>query len=128
MSKTIALDFDGVLHSYTTKWQGPEIIPDPPVPGAVAFADNLIERGFKVYIFSTRCNTTKGRHAVLDWLGDHSFNPRILIAMEKVPADVYVDDRAYRFKGDFQETLNFIGEPGFSPKPWMKNGDLGVFE
>jgi hypothetical protein len=29
----LCLDFDGVLHSYTSGWKGAAVIPDPPVPG-----------------------------------------------------------------------------------------------
>ena len=35
--KTILLDFDGVIHSYTSGWKGAGVIPDPPVPGAIDF-------------------------------------------------------------------------------------------
>ena len=49
----LSLDFDGVIHSYTSGWQGPRTIPDAPVPGALRF---LIEaqRRFQVAIFSSR--------------------------------------------------------------------------
>ena len=33
----LCLDFDGVPHSYTSGWKGVDIIPDPPVPGAMQF-------------------------------------------------------------------------------------------
>ena len=32
---TVAVDFDGVIHSYTTLWFTASVIPDPPVPGAI---------------------------------------------------------------------------------------------
>ena len=31
--KTVVFDFDGVVHGYTSGWQGEDTIPDPPVPG-----------------------------------------------------------------------------------------------
>ena len=31
---SIAVDFDGVIHSYTSKWVAADVIPDPPVSGA----------------------------------------------------------------------------------------------
>ncbi len=39
MSKrySVAVDFDGVLHSYTTPWVNAHTIPDPPVEGAIAW-------------------------------------------------------------------------------------------
>ena len=35
--KILCLDFDGVIHSFTSGWRGAGIIPDPPVPGALDF-------------------------------------------------------------------------------------------
>lgn len=54
MSKpTLCLDFDGVLHSYSSGWKGADIIPDPPVAGA---ADFIIEaqQHFIVAVYSSR--------------------------------------------------------------------------
>lgn len=63
----LCLDFDGVLHSYTSGWQGPRTIPDPPVPGALqwlAAATNV----FDVHIFSSRSRYLGGRRAMRRWL------------------------------------------------------------
>ena len=52
---TLVLDFDGVIHSYTSGWKGADVIPDPPVDGAIAFMLGALLH-FDVVIFSSRSN------------------------------------------------------------------------
>ena len=71
MRKPILLiDFDGVLHSYKTGWQGATKIPDLPVPGALQF---LVEAThyFRVNIYSSRSNQWSGKRAMKKWLFHH---------------------------------------------------------
>lgn len=95
---TVAVDFDGVIHSYTSPWVAPDIIPDPPVEGAIAWLMEIAKE-FHVVIHSTRCATMEGTKAVLHYLADHGFVGTISGSCEKPPALVYVDDRAWRFEG-----------------------------
>ena len=67
MKKRILVDFDGVLHSYTSGWQGARNIPDPPVPGAVEWLCAALET-FDVAIFSSRSHAFGGRRAMKGWL------------------------------------------------------------
>ena len=63
----LCVDFDGVIHSYSSGWKGPRNIPDPPVPGAIQF---LIEaqKSFFVHIYSSRSRYFGGRWAMKRWL------------------------------------------------------------
>ncbi len=63
----LCLDFDGVVHSYTSGWKGPRNIPDRAMPGALEFIVKAQE-SFKVSIFSSRSNYLFGRHAMKKWL------------------------------------------------------------
>lgn len=65
--KILCLDFDGVLHSYTSGWKGPRCIPDDPVPGAIAWLIGAIEK-FEINIFSSRSNYFLGRWVMKQWL------------------------------------------------------------
>ena len=65
--KSIVLDFDGVLHSYTSKFKFPWIISDPPVPGAMQFIHD-ISKEFSVSIYSTRSFNEKGLKAMQTWI------------------------------------------------------------
>ena len=63
----LCLDFDGVIHSYESGWQGPRNITDLPVPGALEFIVSAIEH-FQIHIFSSRSRYFGGRWAMKRWL------------------------------------------------------------
>jgi len=48
--KTIVFDFDGVIHSYTSGWQGISVIPDPVVPEIQAAINYLRMEGYEVIV------------------------------------------------------------------------------
>ncbi len=72
MKKTICLDFDGVIHSYTSGWKGVSNIPDSPVPGALEFILGAFAKGFEVAIYSARSSAWRGRIAMKKWLRHHT--------------------------------------------------------
>ena len=128
MSKPIlCLDFDGVVHSYTSGWQGADICPDPAVPGAVEAIKRFVEH-FRVAIFSSRSNQRMGVEAMQFWLKCQFYREMepedadpILAQLEwpkeKPPALITIDDRALTFSGEWSdydpaELLAF--------KPWNK--------
>ena len=70
MKPILCLDFDGVIHSYSSGWKGARTIPDAPVPGALQFIVNALDH-FDVQIFSSRSNYLFGRMAMKAWLRKH---------------------------------------------------------
>jgi hypothetical protein len=99
--KTVAVDFDGVIHSYTSGWQGADVIPDPPIEGAIEFLNEVIEE-FTLVIFTTRAGDEEARRAIMAWLMEHGFKGEYVeITNVKGPAIFYLDDRAWRFRGRF---------------------------
>lgn len=121
----LCLDFDGVIHSYTSGWKGADVIPDPMVPGAIAFMLAAMEH-FTVAIFSSRSNQPHGLRAMRTWLKTNAGNcwyespagpglEDVLWPTEKPAALVTLDDRAITFTGEWPdiETLK-------SFKPWYK--------
>lgn len=112
MSKPIlCLDFDGVIHSYTSGWKGADVISDPPVEGAMRFIWEATEH-FRVAIYSSRSSQISGRVAMKDWLTKHfrahwaadrttcdDKLAEIEWPAEKPPAMVSIDDRALTFDG-----------------------------
>ena len=101
--RTICLDFDGVVHSHMHGWQGEAIIPDPPVH-RVDKAIAELRRDYRVVIFSARCRTDEGVEAIRAWLVKHNIEVDE-VCRNKPAAHVYVDDRAVRFSGDWQQTI-----------------------
>lgn len=128
MTKPIlCLDFDGVIHSYTSYWQGAEVIPDPPVDGAIEFMLTALH-DFDVVIFSSRSNQPGGLAAMKTWLKHHAGNcwhespcgpglEDVRFVTEKPPAMVTLDDRALTFIGQWPKVSGLL-----SFKPWNKGG------
>lgn len=114
MKETVVFDFDGVIHSYTSPWQGASVIPDKPVDGIrEAIAD--IRKLYNVVVVSTRCIVPEGMNAVKDYLAKNSIEVDAVMA-QKPPAVVYIDDRAICFDGEPNKLLNKI----LNFTPWNK--------
>lgn len=123
---TIAIDFDGVLHSYERGWADGSIYGDF-LPGAMPALETLMERD-AVFVHTTRnpkqvarwiertswhhidCTTRLPR----TWYGRRKpfWNTRglLLVTDRKLAATVYIDDRAHRFD-DWASTMVALGEP-----------------
>jgi hypothetical protein len=116
--QTICVDFDGVLHSYTSPWAGATVITDAPVPRAVEWLKSVQEH-YDVAIFSSRSHVPGGIDAMRQWLVGHGLDEavleRISFPQEKPPARVYIDDRAWRFEGAFPTVSELE-----SFEPWNK--------
>lgn len=124
----IALDFDGVIHSYMTGWQGADVAADPPTPGALDFIRRLVDDDrFEVTIFSSRLSRPNAEDTIRDWFIEHGLEDEVLEEVKfdraKPPAHMSIDDRGYRFLGQFPE-LDEIAEF----KPWNRKieQDLGT--
>jgi hypothetical protein len=113
--KTLCIDFDGVIHSYTSGWQGATIISDPPVAGAFDWLDTLIDE-YEVCIYSSRSKDVGGIEAMRDWFVAYAYDPQDLeFPTEKPAAHLTIDDRAICFRGTFPSILEIEHF-----KPWYK--------
>jgi hypothetical protein len=101
----VALDFDGVINSYKSNFVAVDVIPDPPVDGALDAIRDYLDFGLTVYIYSTRNEWPEGRQAIHDWLIEHGLEEDrvndLQIVSGKPIAKIYVDDRAWHFDGKF---------------------------
>lgn len=123
MNKTVVFDFDGVIHSYTSGWQGVDVIPDEPVEGIENALKEIHEAGYEIAVVSTRCSAVVGAKAVAEWLNKYGLAQYIdKICKEKPPAIVYIDDRAICFDGRPEKLLSKI--ESFVPWNKKKNKNL----
>lgn len=106
----LAIDFDGVIHSYEKGWH------DGSIYGTVVhgFFPWLIEASavFRVVIVSSRLHEVSGSTQINDWLRKHwgdavekgEINdpmPPLGYSTTRPPAWVTIDDRALTFNGDW---------------------------
>jgi hypothetical protein len=135
MAKTIAIDFDGVIHKYSKGWHDGTCY-DEHVEGVFEAIQRLMARGYTVFILSTR-NSRQIKRWLRDRImeqdfGDHPHDPQewtypkygftceiipfwvkfwnkqsvLGITKRKLPAHAYIDDRAVTFQGNWEETMN----------------------
>ena len=114
MKKSIAFDFDGVIHSYTSGWQGYDVIPDPVVPGIAEVIKRLRDLGYSIVVLSSRAATEDGKAAIRNYLFENAIEVD-KITDQKVPSIVLVDDRAICFRGDTSTLVEDIID--FTPGP-----------
>ncbi len=105
--KTAVFDFDGVIHSYTSGWQGADVIPDPPVDGIAEVIQQLRDEGYRVVVVSARASEDGGKEAILNWLDENGIEVDE-VTSEKPPAVAYVDDLAIEFDGDVEDLIDRI--------------------
>lgn len=120
----LCIDFDGVLHSYESGWQGAAVVIDPPVKGAIEFL-RLAVQHFRVAVYSSRSGQPGGINAMRSWLEMHIMDQdpnragpwylEIEWPTEKPPALVTLDDRALTFTGEWPEMGTLL-----EFKPWNK--------
>ncbi len=99
--KTILIDLDGVLNTYTGNFDK-NFIPEIK-EGAFEFLKNLSEQ-YEIKLFTTRNKIIASK-----WIFDNKLEQFISdVTSEKQLAWLYIDDRSITFNGDFKELKNNI--------------------
>lgn len=131
----LCLDFDGVLHSYTSGWQGADVVSDPPVPGAMEALADYTER-FRVAIHSSRSGQPGGIEAMRNWLYRHLMEwdahlmqavmGRIEWPTSKPATFVTIDDRALTFTGTWPEPQDLAAFQPWNKRTPVEDTDIAV--
>jgi 5'(3')-deoxyribonucleotidase len=111
--KTIAIDFDGVLHDAYQGW-GDGTCYGNPLPGSIEAIKELAKK-YNIIIFTAKVkpdrplvNGKTGMLLVREWFDKYNILEYIIdITSEKPRAELYIDDNGYRFE-NWCNTLNFI--------------------
>lgn len=108
--KTILIDLDGVLNTYTGEYQENYI---PPIrEGAYDFIKNLSE-DYKIVLFTSRNLLLASQWVVDNGLKDFVYD----VSNVKQPSFLIIDDRGINFTGDYKEIEKQIK----NFKPWYKD-------
>lgn len=104
----VALDFDETIaKKWPGRFPGPAVFNAPPIDGAFGFIQELLFEGHQVIIHSVRLNEPKALYAMRSWFLEHGLPETTVerlmwwVQPGKPWADVYFDDRGYRFKGTY---------------------------
>jgi len=111
--KTIAIDFDGVLHNASQGWGDGTCYGDP-LPGSIEAIKELAKK-YNIVVFTAKAkpdrplvNGKTGILLVKEWLEKYDILKHISdITSEKPRAELYIDDNGYRFE-NWNDTLKFV--------------------
>lgn len=117
---TICVDFDGVIADYSEGFKGRGVFGDS-IPGSSVVLNTLHKEGWKIIVFSTRGEVSLLKDYLIrngipfDEINKNSDNPPGTNEGKPI-ADVYLDDRAIQFNGDWSQAYHDI----INFKPWFE--------
>lgn len=127
--KTICVDFDGVIAQYDG-FKGNDIFGDP-IDGVQSAMEVLKKKGFTIIIFTTHTASSKlkkylnDNHITYDYINENPDQPKGSNSRKPI-ADIYLDDRAICFKGNWKYALESIAS--FIPWNSQKIDEKKEFE
>lgn len=111
--KTIAIDFDGVIHNDHLGYHDGTVYGDP-IPGSLDALASLASK-YRIVIFTAkakpdrpRVNGLTGAQLVWEWLENYGVDKYVYeVTSEKPRAFLYIDDNGYRFN-NWKDAIQFV--------------------
>ena len=118
-TRQVGIDFDGVIHLCSKGFHDGTIY-DPPVPGARAALQKISEK-YDIVIYSAKArpdrpliNDKTGVELIWEWLKRYDMDKFVKdVTSEKPRAVFYIDDKAIRFNGKWDDTFKTIEKLGY---------------
>ena len=119
----VGVDFDGVIHRCSKGFYDGTIY-DPPISGAKE-ALKILSDKYVVIVYSAKARSDRplvngktGIELIWEWLKAHDMDSYVKeVTAEKPRAVFYIDDKAVRFNGSWEDTFSDLKLLGY-----MSNG------
>ena len=106
---TLAVDFDGVVHTFDKGWHDGTCY-GAPLPGSLEAIKALSAR-FNIIIFTAKAKPSRplvngktGTELVIEWLKEHNVYQYVKeVTSEKPRSQIYIDDKGLNDKRFFQD-------------------------
>lgn len=113
--RRIMIDFDGTINKYSNGWNDGKIDEEEPFEDAKESIDKLKSLGFEIVIFTSRASKTHNINPsskeliqkIKEWLDKYNIYYDFITA-EKLPALIYIDDKGFRFTGNWKYVMKEI--------------------
>jgi hypothetical protein len=111
--RNIAIDFDGVVHTFDKGFHDGTCYGDP-IEGSLEAIKELSKK-YNVVIFTAKAKPSRplvngktGSELVYDWLVKHDVMKYVKqITSEKPRSFIYIDDKGYRFE-NWSDTMKYL--------------------
>ena len=115
----IGVDFDGVIHANTKGFYDGTVYDDP-IPGSREALESLSKK-FTIVVYSAKARKDRmliggktGVELIWEWLRRHEMDIFVSdVTAEKPRAVFYIDDKAVRFNGQWDNTMELLREYGY---------------
>ena len=111
--KNLAIDFDGVIHTFDKGWYDGTCYGEP-LEGSLEAIKKLSE-SYNIIIFTAKAKPSRplvngktGTELVEEWLTKHNVMQYVQeITSEKPRSQIYIDDKGYHFQ-NWKDTLKYL--------------------